>query len=661
MTGAKIKFEDGYPKLYVDGKITPPLMYALTALPGSVCAQKNIPLFHDVGIDIVSLMVGLDEDWLGEGIYAGEHLLGYIRDVKKANPVAKILLRVNLSAPYWWMRKYPEELIKYYGVASADTGRGEKQTGKDNTNEIKVSFVSKRWYKDVKEILKKLCCILKKSEFADSVIAIQVAYGTHGEWHMFGKYYDDGNGIFEGDYSQPMLDFFRDYLRKKYKDDKALSKAWGENVTFDTAMLATPNMRKNFRDGNRYRYPEYSMRALDSLKCFQLGAPTAISIFAECIKKEWGEGLLVGSFYGYYFGCGDVYCRLIEPHLLLRDKNIDFLAAPSAYTANKWSGNTGFLRYMAESVRLSGKIFLCEMDQGYKSYSRYHKVPTDAYICENNSEYNALMKRNIVENLLHGMGAWYFDHRHPSDYKYEKTVGYWEDEDRLAAIKQVRDFSENIYKLRPQFQNSADVLLVFDTETIYYMGIAEDIHNTYNQFDMINAISKSGAGYNTIWLYDLQKLNLDQYKCILFISCEAMRSKEYKYIQSDVMGSGRTVAFMGRNGYILDNHTSLSNMTKLYDTAIPERNCTKDRDDYTLVLIPDVMYEPTFYRDLFAKAGAHIYTDGEEVVCADNNLVMVHSKNSVQTILHLSCSDVTVQTEKYSTVVYDNLTGKRLL
>ena len=118
---------------------------------------------------------------------------------------------------------------------------------------------------------------------------------AYGEWHFYGKYY--GDGAFEGDYSQSMLRFFRKYLKKKYKMEENLRKAWGENVTFETAQLATPSMRHALQENNAYRYPERSMRAIDSLKCLQLGAPYAISKFAKQLKQEWGEGLLVGAFY----------------------------------------------------------------------------------------------------------------------------------------------------------------------------------------------------------------------------------------------------------------------------------------------------------------------------------------------------------------------------
>ena len=665
MSFAEIRRENGYPALYIDGKRTAPLMYALhdhpTGVPRSEFGKKNIPYFYEAGVNLVSVCSSIERDWKEDGSYNAEHPIDCIKAVKELHPNAKLHFRLNLTPPYWWMRKYPEELVKYYGIESVDTGKGRSVTEKDKTNEIRASFVSERWICDVQNVLSKFCQALKASGLDEEVVSVQLAYGTYGEWHMYGKYY--GDGAYEGDYSEPMLRFFRNYLKEKYKTADALCEAWKENVSFETAELATPAMRHTLQDNNAYRYPECSMHAIDSLKCFQLGAPYAISRFAKQLKQSWGEGLLVGAFYGYYFGCGDVFSRMLEPHLLLNDKNIDFLAAPNAYTANKFSGNSAFLRYCAESVRLNGKLFLNEMDQGYKAFYNY-RGKGNVYLCENNEEYNALVKRNVLENVLRGMGAWYFDHNHPEDFYKPEKIGYWDSPERLQAIKEIQEFTEKLPTIRKSYQSTADVLVVFDTESVYYQGLYEgtqDKHNTYNQFDFWDAIAKSGVAYVTIWLYDLLKCDISQYKCVLFVSCDAMRKKEYEYIENTVMSGGRTVAFMCNNGYIVDNKTAYSNMTALYGCEVKDGYFEAERETYKLVTISECQYTPNFYKELFKKAGAHIYTENEEVLCVANDLVMLHCKETPKSTLHLKCGDITVENEKYTTKVYDNLTGQRLL
>ena len=665
MSFAEVRQENGYPALYIDGIRSAPLLYALTdhplARPNTEFARKNIPYFYNAGVNIVSVCASIEKDWKEDGSYSAEYPIECIKKVKELHPTAKIYFRLNLTPPYWWMRKYPEELIKYYGVESTDTGPGRNVTEKDKTKEIRASMASERWICDVNKVLDKFCQALKVSGVGDEVVAVQVAYGTYGEWHMYGKYY--GDGAYEGDYSAPMLSFFRNYLQEKYKTNEALCKAWKEDVTFEKAELATPEQRHELQDNNAYRYPECSMRAIDSLKCFQLAAPYSIAKFAKQLKESWGKGLLVGAFYGYYFGCGDVFSRMLEPHLLFDDENVDFLAAPNAYTANKFSGNAAFLRYCAESVRLNGKLFLNEMDQGYKAFYNY-RGKGNVYLCENNAEYNSLVKRNVLENVLRGMGAWYFDHNHPEDFYKPVKIGYWDDPERLQAIKEIQEFTEKLPTIRQSYQSTADVLLVFDTESVYYQGIydgPQDKHNTYNHFDFADALAKCGAAYDMIWLYDLRKCDISQYKCVLFVGCDAMRKKDCDYIRETVMSGGRTVVFMCNNGYIVDDKTSTSNITALYGFELKDGYFENQRQDCCVISVSEYRYEPNFYRELFKKAGAHIYTENEEVLCVANDLVMLHAKEKPVTTLHLKCGDITVENEKYTTKVYDNLTGQRLL
>lgn len=661
----------GYAALYQNGRQMAPLAYHLArCTPDHPCAQRCIPQFHDVGIDVVGFLYYLHEDWTESG-FDGRVLLQKIRQVKAVNPDAKLLVRCILTPPYWWMRKYPDELIKYYGVDSADTEHIAVVGNKDKTNEMRASFASQKWQADVCEMFKGMYHVLVEHGFGEDIFAMQPAYGTCGEWHMFGKYYDETTGIFEGDYSKPMLDYFRAYLRKTYKTNKALKKAWGnDSVTLKTAALATPSQRKSYKqiDGYLYRLPEYHKQALDSFICFHTAAPDAISCFAKCLKETWGNKILVGTFYGYYFACGDVFGRMLEPHKLFADENIDYLAAPSAYTANKMAGNAAFLRYAAESVRLNGKTFLCEIDQGYKSYCNYRALANGRkYVCADNAEYNAVTARNVFENVLRGMGVWFFDHQHPEDYgNLAGKVGYWDDPARMENIQKMRMAIEAIYARRPAFSPSGDVLIVYDTQSVYHQGPSStgdgnDLHNTYNHFDMADALEKSGAACDTIWLYDLQKCDIARYKCVVFMACEAMRKSDYDYIRNVVMGGGRTVVFMRKNGFIVDGKTGLNNVTKLYGfTALAGGVQKENRRNCRVISAPDFIYDKAYYREVFREAGAHIYTDNGEVVVAQNNMVMVHTKGVQKTVLHLACGDVEIENGACNTAVFDNLTGERM-
>ena len=211
-----------------------------------------------------------------------------------------------------------------------------------------------------------------------------------------------------------------------------------------------------------------------------------------------------------------------------------------------------------------------------------------------------------------------------------------------------------------------DVLIVYDTESVYHFGHSltgdlSDVHNSYNQFDMADAIAKSGAGYDMIFLYDLQKCDLSRYKCVLFVACEKIRKTDYEYIQSNVMKDGRTVAFMRQNGYIVDGNTSKENIEKLYGTKKIDAYFEEVRNGCKVVGIPEFAYDKNFYRDLFAGAGAHIYAKGGEVTCVGNGYLAVHTKDMAQTTLYLPCGEKTLALKDCETIVFDLQTGERVL
>ena len=60
------------------------------------------------------------------------------------------------------------------------------------------------------------------------------------------------------------------------------------------------------------------------------------------------------------------------------------------------------------------------------------------------------------------------------------------------------------------------------------------------------------------------------------------------------------------------------------------------------------------YRKIFEKSGVHIYADNGEVVIADNEMVMLHSKGVPHTTLHLHCGDIEIENGKYNLTVSAN-------
>lgn len=654
----------GAPELYVDGKKTVPLWYALSDIPAAKawndCSQRGIRNFAKCGIDIVCVDTNLHEGWQENGEYDPAALLKDVSAVLQANPNAKVVTRLHLNPPYWWLHKYPEELIVYYGKKEIDgeekwveLERTDSGTYGDRTisrkhlpTEIRVSIASEQFLHDCGEILKRLCEKVKAHPLGQHLIGIQPAYGTCGEWHYWG-----GNNEYYSplgtDYSAPMQKLFRKIVRERYATEEELKRFYGEDATFENVTIAPSNERETTY-GQICMTPEKYARGIDSMRTFSVASAEAIRYFCKCIKESWNE-ILTGAFYAYFVNAETATAAHCEPHRLFADDNIDFLAGPSAYTYNKESGNPNLLRYITESCRINGKLFLSEMDQGFRSWNA---AIGGAYVCESEEEYAMLMKRNIMENILLGNGAWYYDHRLPIVSPYEKEE-YWNTPERLETIANLQKTCEKL--LEKPYKKTTDVLLVVDTERLYYKWYVSA------SFDFYKALFTSGAGVDRLYLKDIEKCDISRYKCVLFLDCLAMEQKTYDYIRNKVMADGRTVMLINDFARIVDKTTDETRLEQI----IGEKSCgvykEYEKANCRICVMPETVMDRRLYHDVFKKAGAHIYAENGEVIIADNEMVMMHCKNIPQTTLRLHCGDVKVENGKYNTVVYNTLTGEKIV
>ncbi|MBQ6803611.1 MAG: hypothetical protein IJP04_03040, partial [Clostridia bacterium] len=105
------------PTLFVDGKKTAPVLYALSDFPAAAAntayAQKNIAAFAKAGVNLVAADIGLHLGWRKTEPFDTDGLIAELSAVLDANPNARILLRLHMNPPYWWMRDHPEECIVY--------------------------------------------------------------------------------------------------------------------------------------------------------------------------------------------------------------------------------------------------------------------------------------------------------------------------------------------------------------------------------------------------------------------------------------------------------------------------------------------------------------------------------------------------------------------
>lgn len=702
---AEKRVENGSPVLYLNGKKTAPLIYALSDVPISspltAQAQTNIAHFAAQGIHLISTVVDLCKGWHKVKPYCADFLIGDLTAILETNPNAAILLRLYVNAPYWWMRDNPDELCIYGtgGVPYTDDGDYERLIDGDEENRMRVSIASEKWKNDAGQALKTLLASVMNTPQGKHVVGIQIAGGVYGEWHQWGFRYHP-------DYGKPMITYFRAFLREKYRTEDALKAAWhDESASFDTAVPAPPEMREAV-GGPPYRSPSDSAYVIDSLNALQRCVPDAILHFARIVRQVWDRPILIGTFYGYYDPWPQVYIGgHLEPNRLLDGGLVDYMAGPFHYHPSLRNiAGTGCARGLLESARLHGVLWLTEMDN----------PPIGSAKCvgglpERRKESVALMKRNILEPFTRGMGAWFFDHRLVLDLGYNTTIyvkkGWW---DHPALLKEIRTLNRIAdYTATTAYRPQAEVLCVFDTRSRYYSN-ASDVYAYDNAPLLYNALGRSGALYDCVNFDDLPLADLTRYKCMIFVHTPYLTKERRDFIRARLAVGGRHLIWINTSGYLndtgcADTHISEISGISVRETAAPTAMTftvagqtfhvsapqpyslhfsPRDDDaallgrfdgtdtpaaakktfaDHTAWYFSVFPSDRNALREIFRESGVHICSEGGETLMIGGGIAVVSTDCDRDVCVTLpNGTTIKEHLSAMTTAVYDSATGRRL-
>lgn len=235
---AEVKNENGRPRLYVNGREMQPVVYGMsdiaawrTWLPEP---QKNIKFFAQEGVKIVLIDSELRHSWKQDGTVDISNIRKDIRGVLDVSPDAPVIVRIHINAPYWWTLENRDQVVEFGDGPWVDDRKTDdvRLIKNDQPRVMRISLASKKWLKESGEVLGKACRELASTPEGSRVIAFQIAGGLQGEWHQWGCVKH------EPDFSKPMQERFREYLKQKYRSDAALQKAWGNpDVTIAGAKI----------------------------------------------------------------------------------------------------------------------------------------------------------------------------------------------------------------------------------------------------------------------------------------------------------------------------------------------------------------------------------------------------------------------------------------
>jgi hypothetical protein len=250
---------------------------------------------------------------------------------------------------------------------------------------------------------------------------------------------------------------------------------------------------------------------------------------------------------------------------------------------------------------------------------------------------------------------------------------------------------------------------VWSQDVFYYLKSAP-LPITANVLDYsIEQALHSGTVGDHVYDFDLGLVNLNQYKAIVFMNDYKLSDTQRDFIKKKVAKNGRTIVWNYLTGYSDGEKLDFNFVKSL--TGINAERLTFERAPEVHFLKPDDEYkfsgaiEPLFvvkddkaealaelkdshqtliarkrlkdfisvycavplngtnhFREIFRKAGCHIYNEDDDFIYANSGLLILHTKDGGRRDITLkSGKQLNVDLKRGSTVVFDSITGAEIL
>lgn len=319
------------------------------------------------------------------------------RRVLDADPEALLIPRIPMDPPAWWVDAFSDDIIRWEGTPHEAR---------------KVAAVSSvRYRKDAAERLDAFVRHVEE-KFGPHVAGYHPSGQNTGEW-----FYQDSWGPALNGYAKADEIAWRSWLTKRYGNDAAIQKAWGDDsIRLADVEVPSPERRQS-QSGGAFLdvHAEKILQSVLDFNDFQqeMMSETVLT-FAKCVRQASKGKRLVVMFYGYTFEFGNLPSSpATSGHYALRrvleSPDIDILCSPISYI-DRQSGGSGAAMSAAESVASAGKLWLYEDD------TKTHKTPRSQTTFpgaheggETLDETRNLLLRNTAQCSVRNFGTWWMD------------------------------------------------------------------------------------------------------------------------------------------------------------------------------------------------------------------------------------------------------------
>jgi len=541
----------GTPTIVVDGKPVPPFL-GMSYEPDD---ERIAPLVK-AGLKILAFNTTADHTvyevnrdvWLADGRYDYSEVFEILDMYLAQAPRTQFLLRVYTSPPVWWCQAHPEELLRD-DTGTARIERPEFVHGKSAYYST-ASLASEKWLRAAEENVARFVKTMEASPYGPRILAYHIAGGATEEWFNHHTLLPDRIS----DYSVPMRQAWRLWLRERYHSDRQLRKTWHvPNVSLDTIELPSPQRRRE--PSTTFRDPIADVMLTDFYQFFQQVNVNVLRRLSAAAKDACDGRKLVGAFYGYLFSLGPSAPE--SGHLAVADvlniPTLDFFASPTCYGDRRAAYGYADFMSATESVKLHGKLWINEND--IRTFidlktllARYPQYDTPegrdwAYRAIGVNDDPAitieLLKLQLAATIGRGCGKWWFD----------ITGGAYRDSRLIETIRHSLLVAETAFN--QDRRSAAEIALIVDDRSMLALSFKHPLAGITSSLQP--RLGHIGAPFDVVLLDDLDQADLDRYKLLIFANSYWVDKSRIRTIRNTLRKDGLHALFLYAPGVFAPN------------------------------------------------------------------------------------------------------------
>lgn len=516
---------------------------------GIFCSVRSpyMQNFIDAGFDIFDTHPATPHGWIGDGQYDYTATDAYIDAYLKQKPDAKLIILFWFGYPrnFWWAMDN-----KAHQSVPKVRDKGRKMP----------SYASHKWRKEAGEALYRAIAHCEE-KYGENIVAYVPGGGSCGEWFQWHTFTEDADrftkGYEMGDYSQPMLKAYQQFVRKKYGTLKTVSRAYHQTInSWDALQLPTPEHRLNAQLGH-LRDIRQEQALLDYYEIFNLQVAETLVGFAERAKAACHRNKVIMVFYGYHWleqpNGGVTLARSGHVHLdkVLSSPDVDYVVGPYHYSFRQLEGVMSGQGLPAAAL-LRGKQYVQEID--CSTCLKPSWPCEDHHVPQTPEASGMIFKRDLSKTLMEGASCWFMD----------LFQSMYDSPEVIDEIKAVLEAGKQHY-----FQSGKDdrqVAVVLPSRDAFYFRENDPLRALllpqFKQFEL----ERMGLSYDDILLENLKYLTPQetaQYKFWIFPSAVHLDDAQRALIQKHCMRNDNHVLWVYAPGILSEKGLDLKSLQSL--------------------------------------------------------------------------------------------------